>query len=79
MSCQLVDAEHAPANVRALDPSAPWFLMWEPGSMTGVHNPVDELRVRMRRVGINFVDHPDLVDGRRVAIGTRMDGLRSLV
>lgn len=80
MSCQLVDAEHAPANVRALDPSALWFLMWEPGSMTSVHNPVDETRIRMRRsMGINFMDHHELVDGRRVAIGTKMDGLPSLV
>ena len=80
MSCQLIDAEHAPANVRALDPSALWFLTWKPGSMTGVHNPVDETRVRMRGMGINFMDHPELVDGRRVAIGTRMDDLlRSLV
>jgi hypothetical protein len=31
MSCQLVDAEYAPDSVRALDPSAPWFLTWEPG------------------------------------------------
>jgi hypothetical protein len=78
MSCQLVSYEDAPDKIKVLDKSAAFFLIWEPGSFDDCYGitPMDEIRIKMRRnMAINFMDHPELVEGKKVAIGQRIDPL----
>lgn len=75
---EVIDAEHAPEEVRAIAPGAPCFIIEDPkgGSQMAWVMGMQEIRRNyLRAENINFTQASKLVGGKIIHVGEKVDPL----